>query len=427
LLSSLLMIVMAVLVPIEDVAAATDLMFLFLFLQVNLAAVQIRKRWGDELDYGFRTPWFPFFPYFGVFSQIVLAVFLLIYSPLAWLSALVWIGVGLTFYYRWIRPRLHQKEATPVVLRETYRIGEDARRRVLVALSNPQTLPFLTRFGAALARSQETPTELMLLHVIHLPRQLPLRQGERFLPRARELLEQARAIAQEAGVDPQLLVRISHRPTQAILDTVMEDRVDHLVLGWRGPSESPHTLLGRGVETILSRAGCHVLLVELQQRALPTEVKRILIPVSYPPQLPLLLEAAQAVCSVQGTCRPLEVVHFHDPDLPEPQRSALEEAFQAHIKAWTSRQEQGDETSPSVQFQMIPSRHPFAEILSRSRDVDLVVLGTGRQRWLDRQVLGLPLSRLIFRMETPVILVRGKDAPFLRLLKELRAFLFGEL
>jgi nucleotide-binding universal stress UspA family protein len=80
-----------------------------------------------------------------------------------------------------------------------------------------------------------------------------------------------------------------------------------------------------------------------------------------------------------------------------------------------------------VQFQLIPSRHPFAEILSRSREYDLVILGTGRQRWLDRKVLGLPLSRLIFRMDTPVILVRGKDAPFLRFMKELRAFLFGEI
>ncbi len=420
-LSSLLMITMAVLVPIQDVAAATDLMFLFLFLQVNLAAVQIRKRWGDELDYGFRTPWFPLFPYLGAASQLVLAIFLLIYSPLAWLSALVWIGVGLSIYYQWIRPRLHRKEATPVVLRERYNVGDEARRRVLVALSNPETMPFLTRFGAALVQQQDTPTELMLLHVIHLPHQLPLRQGERYLPRARELLEQAREVAREAGVDPQLLVRISHRPTQAILDTVMEDRVDHLVLGWRGPSGSPHTLLGRGVETILSRAGSHVFLTELRKHTDSMEFRRILIPVSYPPQLPLLLQAARAACDTRGACVQMDVIHIHAPDLPERERSSLQQAFEERLD--TTKQQ----LEIPVQFQLIPSRHPFAEILSRSREYDLVILGTGRQRWLDRKVLGLPLSRLIFRMDTPVVLVRGKDAPFLRFMKELRAFLFGEI
>ncbi len=412
--STLLMLLMAEFLPIEDVAAATDLMFLFLFFQVNLAAVRIRRRWGNELDYGFRTPFFPWIPYLGALSQLVLAVFLLFYSPLAWLSALAWIGVGISLFYLWVRPRLQRKTATPVVLREVHQVVTP-RRRVLVALAHPRTLPFLTRFGAALARSQPEPTELLLLHVIAVPHQLPLTSGERYLPRARKLLEQAQAVAREEGVAHHLLVRIAHRPTRAILETAAEEGVDHLVLGWRGPEETPHALPGRGVQTILSRADAHVFALELRGSM---TFRKVLLPVSYAPQIPVMFQALRAACATAGPCESVEVIHIHPPDLPAETLRRRETAFVEQIR-------QHGRDLP-VRFHLVPSSQPFREILSRSRAFDLVVLGTGRQRWVERQVLGLPLARLIHRMDTPVILVRGKNAPFLRFLREIQIFLFGD-
>ena len=43
--SGALIIFMAVAIPIADVAAAADVMFLLLFLQVNIAIIVIRKRY----------------------------------------------------------------------------------------------------------------------------------------------------------------------------------------------------------------------------------------------------------------------------------------------------------------------------------------------------------------------------------------------
>jgi hypothetical protein len=52
---------MAWALPIEDVAAAADLMFLFLFIQVNISAMRLRLRRPD-LDRGFITPFLPVVP-----------------------------------------------------------------------------------------------------------------------------------------------------------------------------------------------------------------------------------------------------------------------------------------------------------------------------------------------------------------------------
>ena len=63
-LSGILILVMAWALPIEDVAAAADLMFLFLFIQVNVSVMRLRLRRPD-LDRGFITPFFPAIPIAG--------------------------------------------------------------------------------------------------------------------------------------------------------------------------------------------------------------------------------------------------------------------------------------------------------------------------------------------------------------------------
>ena len=52
------MIAMAWALPIDDVAAAADIMFLLLFLQVNVAVMTLRRKMPDMVR-GFVIPWFP--------------------------------------------------------------------------------------------------------------------------------------------------------------------------------------------------------------------------------------------------------------------------------------------------------------------------------------------------------------------------------
>ena len=70
LFSSLIVIGMAVLLPIEDVAAAADIMFLLLFVQVNVAVMRLRKKRPD-LDRGFHIPFMPLVPILAIGSHVV--------------------------------------------------------------------------------------------------------------------------------------------------------------------------------------------------------------------------------------------------------------------------------------------------------------------------------------------------------------------
>lgn len=75
LLSGGLIALMAVSLPLAQVAAATDLMFLLLFLQVNYSAIVIRREYGDELDYGYLMPLFPYVPIVGILTKFGLALY----------------------------------------------------------------------------------------------------------------------------------------------------------------------------------------------------------------------------------------------------------------------------------------------------------------------------------------------------------------
>ena len=64
-ISLVIIVIMAVSFPIEDVASAADIMFLLLFLQVNIAMINLRKKRKD-LDRGFKVPFFPYLTIVGI-------------------------------------------------------------------------------------------------------------------------------------------------------------------------------------------------------------------------------------------------------------------------------------------------------------------------------------------------------------------------
>ncbi|HKJ88313.1 MAG TPA: amino acid permease, partial [Gammaproteobacteria bacterium] len=132
-----LILFMAVAIPIEDVAAATDVMFLLLFLQVNVAIITIRRKYGDKLDYGFLIPFFPVLPIVAIVLMLGIAAYMFRFSPTAWFFVGGWIAVGLGIYYGYARKREREKRVTPVVLREEAPsvVGEE-RYRVLVPVAN---------------------------------------------------------------------------------------------------------------------------------------------------------------------------------------------------------------------------------------------------------------------------------------------------
>jgi amino acid transporter len=169
-LSTLLIVGMAVALPIEEVAAAAGVMFLLLFGGVNVAVIRLRRSHPD-LDRGFRVPFMPFVPILAIVTMLFLAVFMFFQYPLAWAAAGGWIVAGVIFYYGYSRTR-------EVAFAERVRWMERIEREeysVLVAVSNPRTMPSLME--AAMVIAQQHKGEVVAVTVAEVPEGQSLMAG----------------------------------------------------------------------------------------------------------------------------------------------------------------------------------------------------------------------------------------------------------
>ena len=98
LVSLAIVVIMAISLPIEDVASAADIMFLLLFLQVNIAMIRLRKKRKD-LDRGYKAPLFPYLSIIGIVMLLFIAIYMFKYSISAWIVTIIWSAIGL-FVYR---------------------------------------------------------------------------------------------------------------------------------------------------------------------------------------------------------------------------------------------------------------------------------------------------------------------------------------
>jgi amino acid transporter len=269
--SAVIIIGMALALPIEDVAAATDVMFLLLFTQVNLAAIRLRKL-RPELARGFRIPWVPVVPVLAMAAMVALAGVLFVHYPQAWLAVGGWILAGGAVYYGYSRQR-------GLAFEERVKWMERLERkeyRVLVAVSSPRSMPSLME--AAIAVAAHHRGELVAVTVAEVPHGETLLAGRRRAPEAEPILESAVRYAAERGTTVRPVLKLARRVSHAIIETAQEEHCNFLVLGRPAADTWLERLVASIVERVLQDAPCQVGVV--YGRIEPGDVQGIAVPVT---------------------------------------------------------------------------------------------------------------------------------------------------
>jgi len=222
--SAVVMITLAMLFDLTMIALAASVMFLFLFAQVNVACITIRRMAKEKkLTYGFKTPFFPVVPIIGFAVVSILAVYLLFAQPLSWLIALVWIGIGFLIYRLYTSKR--EKHAiAPLVFNQEP--AERKEYRILVVFSKNKAAKF-AKIAAAIADQKDG--EISFLSVITVPKQTPLafanKAGETGIGVFDELKKSI-----SHSIRHRYLVRLSHDPTEAILATAEDEGINTMIV-----------------------------------------------------------------------------------------------------------------------------------------------------------------------------------------------------
>ncbi len=395
--SSVIVLTVALIFPIEDVAASADIVFLLIFLLVNAAVIKIRNERGEELEYGFLMPYFPYIPLLAIVLQAVLSVWVFHVSPTAWAITLLWIVAGLVIYRGYEGAGLGVEAPEKEVVFEEK--GEAARYRVMVAVSNPNNARILTKYGERIAENANG--DLLIVSVVTVPEQTPLQEARRFAGEAIELIRLAKSYT-SGRVKVEGIVYYSHSVYRGIMSAVRDQKVDLLVLGWEGRSRWSKYVLGSNLDRIVENAPCNVIVIKPGDTEERERIRRILFPTRGGRQARMSAELV----------------------------SMLAESFGAGVTVLAVTPEEGPEEKVRERLEPVLKKIPGAElkvitgepvgaILRECRAYDLVVMGATREPLFKRLIFGEVPERVARNCPRTVILVkinRGIRARINRLL-----------
>jgi len=401
-LSAALIVVMALTLPIEAVAASADIMFILLFVQVNWTVVKMRQTHPD-LTRTFEVPYMPWPPLIGIVLQFLLTPFLLSalgleiglgpdsHGFIALVTTALWMGIGLVVYYGYAAPREEEQleEETPTVATERAPAPKRAERdqRILVPIANPESVEQLMR--TALDLAAERNAEIEVMSVVTVPQQTPLSEGRQFAGAERDVLQKALDIAADERPEVPVSgrVRISHDVATAILNTVEQDDVDLVLLGWRGRSHRRDIVLGSNLDRVVTGARCDVLV----ERIGPVrDVNSILVPAAGGPHAEFAAEIAHAI-GVRNDAR-VTVLHV----APEGTSGADDT-----VAATASVLDDLD-----TETVLVESDDVVGTIVEEAEHHDLTVVGASREGLLQQLVFGAIPEEVGRRVDDTVIMAK---------------------
>ncbi|MFW5900774.1 MAG: amino acid permease [Halodesulfurarchaeum sp.] len=403
-LSAILIAAMAVVLPIEAVAASADIMFILLFVQVNWTLIRMRQT-HPNLPRTYEVPYMPWPPLIGIGLQLLLTPFMLYalgleiigigtgnHGLVALVATAIWMGLGLIIYYGYSQRKEEEKlerEAPSVVTEET---ESDREYQILVPVANPETVDQLMRTAIDIAR--ENDGEIAVMTVVTVPHQTPLSEGEQFIDEERVILERAMDIGEEADVPVNGTVRIGHDVSQTILNTIEHGDVDAVLMGWRSRPRREDFVFGSNVDDVITKARCDVLVERVGQTS--GEVDDILLPIAGGPHAEFAAEVARAIARVNEA-----TIHVRNVVAPG---STEEEHQEAAEKMDRIAEILGDQVA--FDQEVIEDANVVDAIVARTADNDLTLLGATRAGLFQQLLFGTIPEQIGERSESTVIMAK---------------------
>jgi amino acid transporter/nucleotide-binding universal stress UspA family protein len=311
LISLFIVIIMAVSLPIEDVASAADIMFLLLFLQVNLAMIRLRKKRTD-LDRGFKVPIFPYLTIAGILMLLFLAIYMFNYSLMAWIVTLAWIAIGLVVYrfYAADREIEHARKVATLdrISRKDYTI--------LVCLALKDNIKSISNIAFAIARKHRA--FLIFLHVIEVDENQKLPPDLTVHDDVKVLLSSAQNLSDEAEIPSKSIIKFSHRISNGIVETAMEEECNFIITSRDKRTNFISRFFSSAIEIVLQKTTLEVAILhgEIQSK----EIRKILIPFSGDIHTRLALEISPALAQYFNAEITIAVVFNPETNLNDRQK-----------------------------------------------------------------------------------------------------------
>ena len=270
---------------------------------------------------------------------------------------------------------------------------------LIVPVANRETAERLLATGIALAR--ERSMRILVLHVVEVPAQLPLSEGNVLLEDddPREMLDDAVTRCNEAGVEAEPRLRYARDVATGIVGAISEHGGDGLLMGWRGRPRRRDIVLGSFLDRVLAEAACDVLIKRIKRP--PSAIDSILVPVAGGPHGALSVVLAEALARDHDAV--VSLVHVVPEDASERQREVGASILDQHA---TMLETDG----VTVETSTVRSDHVAGKITDLTADYDLTILGATRRGFLKRKLIGSVAEGVARAAPSQVIVTRSATA-----------------
>jgi amino acid transporter len=397
------MLLISWLLPIEDVAAAAGILFLLLFLQVNVVVMRLRLKLPD-LDRGFRVPFFPIIPILGIVINALLAIYLFTFSQIAWYVAIGWIVVGLLAYYTYFS-RIEEIEKPKEILLEEVLVSR--QYSVLIPVATQEQARILGRIGSILARANEG--EILALHVVRVPYQLTLGDGRTQLKHGRPYLETVIEQAKEWDVPVHTMIRLGRKVDDAVRKTAVENASDLIILGWPGYTNTAGRLYGSVIDPIVDDPPCDIALVRYREQR---PIRSIFVPVSGGPNSRRVVRAAVQMARMgeEGPAK-VNLMHIVPTGSGTRERIRTDQIFDYATEGIDY---------PNIERNIIEGTSVLDTILESAEncECDLIVIGAADEPLFRNLLVGNIADQVANRAKVTVIVVKRRQSAFHSFLRQ---------
>jgi len=394
--SGIIIAVMAITLPIEEIATSAGVMFLLLFIIANMSLISLRKKRPD-LDRGYRVPFSPVIPLIGILLNMFLAIYIWNFpggaGQVAWYVALFWISAGLIIhYYTGGREVIEEIPEKKVELLDyiSAKVEVDKKRyRVLVPIADFEDVA-LVEFGAMMVK--EKGGELDIMNVVEVPPNLPL-SAVRFgdVDKTIKSLQKLGKTGKKAGVDTRILLKISHKVYENILEVTEEEGVNLLVLGWRG-KHTKGGILGSNIDYIVQRANCEVAV--FKTRGLKEKLSSI------------LLFSSAGLHTQYAVGVAAKLAKIHNAKIVVLVVATKERTKETELQYAEKLIELCKEYDVAHELKVISSTSAISAVEKESKNHDLLVLGASPVWKMKKYAFGPLLDKLCKEVEVPVLMLR---------------------
>jgi len=388
-----LMLLMAMSLPLEAVAASADIMFLLLFAQVNIAVMTLRHKRPD-IERGFRVPWQPAVSLLGLVANLALAIYLVSYSPQAWGVALIWIVIGLLSHYSYFS-RVEAMEKPKEILHEEVLVSREYS--VLVPVANMEQARMLGFIGSVLA--QAAGGEILALHVVQVPPQLTLGEGRLMLKEGRPFLDEVIRQAKERDVAVHTILRLGRNIAEAVRKTAVENASDLIVLGWPGYTNTSGKLFGSVADPIVDDPPADVVVVRYRKQR---PLRSLLVPVGGGPNSRRAAKIAVAMAQAEAKPAKVVVAHVVPVGAREENRVRGKQAIDYALEGIDY---------PNIETRLLEGGNIVDPILEASKEFDLVVVGATEEPLFKNFLVGPLPERIARRAKVTVMMIKRRSTP----------------